>query len=46
LRSLEAGIRRTEQRLQEFERAHHMDTAEFISRYENNELGETLELAE
>jgi hypothetical protein len=46
LRLLEAGIRRTEQRLQEFEREHHMDTAEFISRYENDEFGETLEFAE
>jgi hypothetical protein len=45
LRLLEAGIRRTEQRLREFEQARHMTTAELIARYENNELSETLEIA-
>jgi phage shock protein A len=46
LRSLEAGIQRTEQRLSEFEQKHQMSTAEFVVRYENDELPETLEFAE
>jgi phage shock protein A len=46
LRLLEAGVCRTEQRLQEFEQGHHITTAELISRYENDELPETLEFAE
>lgn len=46
LRLLEAGVRRTEQRLQEFERGRQMTTAEFVARYEKNELPETLEFAE
>jgi hypothetical protein len=46
LRLLEAGIRRTKQRLEEFEREHSMSTSEFISRYESGELAENLELAE
>ena len=46
LRLLEAGIQRTEQRLREFEHTHQMSTAEFVARYENDELPETLELAE
>jgi hypothetical protein len=46
LRSTEAGIQTTEQRLQEFEQKYHIPTAEFIQRYENDEFQETLELAE
>jgi len=46
LRLLEAGIRRTKQRLAQYEQARHMTTAGFIARYENDELPETLELAE
>jgi hypothetical protein len=46
LRLLEVGIQRTEQRLRELERTHQMSTAEFVARYENNELPETLEFAE
>lgn len=46
LRSLEAGIQRTEQRLREFEHKHQMTTVEFIAQYENDELPETLEFAE
>src|SRR5258706_9814030 len=46
LRLLEVGIQRTEQRLSEFEQAHHLQTAEFVTRYENDELPETLEFAE
>lgn len=46
LRLLEAGIRRTERRLREFEATHRMSTREFVRRFENDEFGETLELAE
>ncbi|MCX6032052.1 MAG: hypothetical protein NT169_22490 [Chloroflexi bacterium] len=46
VRLLEVGIRRTERRLREFETAHRMPTREFVRRFENDELGETLELAE
>ncbi len=46
LHMLEAAIRRTEGRLQGFEAAHRMSSAEFLERYENDELPETLELAE
>lgn len=45
-RLLEVGIRRTERRLREFETTHRMTTREFVRRFENDELGETLELAE
>ena len=46
IRLLEAGIRRTEQRLQDFEAQYEMATEEFLRRYENDELQETLDLAE
>jgi hypothetical protein len=46
LRLLEAGIRRTERRLREFEKVHHMSTAEFVRRFEDDEWDETLERAE
>jgi phage shock protein A len=46
LRLLEAGIRRTEQRLQEFEAQYDLSSAEFVCRYEQDELGETLQFAE
>lgn len=46
LRLLETGIRRTEQRLQEFETKYRLKTAEFLQQYENDQLAETLELAE
>ncbi len=46
LRLLEAGIRRTEQRLYEFEAKYQLPTAEFIRRFENDEFEGTLELAE
>jgi hypothetical protein len=46
LRLLEAGIRRSEQRLQEFETRYSLSTIDFIQRYENDELEETLEFAE
>jgi hypothetical protein len=46
VRLLEVGIRRTERRLREFETTHQMTTNNFVRRFENDELGETLELAE
>ena len=46
LRLLEAGIHRAEQKLQEFESRYGLPSAEFIRRYEQDELEETLEFAE
>lgn len=46
LRSTEAGIQRTEQRLREFEDTYQLSTVEFLHRYENDEFQETLELDE
>jgi phage shock protein A len=46
LRLLEVGIRRTEQKVQEFETRYGLPSAEFIRRYEQDELEETLEFAE
>jgi hypothetical protein len=46
LRLLEAGIRRTEQRLGKFEEKYALATSEFIRRFENDEFAETLEFAE
>ena len=46
LRLVEAGIRRTEQKLQEFEARYGRRSEEFIRRYEQDELEETLEFAE
>jgi phage shock protein A len=46
LRLLEAGIRRAEQRLQEFEAQYDLSSAEFIRCYEQDELEETLQSAE
>jgi hypothetical protein len=43
---LEAGIRRTEERLTVFEAKYELPTVEFIRRYENDEFEETLEFAE
>ncbi len=45
-RLLQAGIRRTEARLRAFETEHGWPSAEFVRRYENDELPETLEFAE
>lgn len=44
--SLEDGIRRTEQRIKEFENKYQMSTEEFLRRYENDEIQETLEIDE
>jgi hypothetical protein len=46
LRLLEAGVRRSDLRLQEFEAHYGLATADFVQRYENDELEETLEFAE
>ena len=46
LRLLEAGIRRSKQRLQEFETRYGLSTRDVIQRYENGALEETLEFTE
>jgi hypothetical protein len=46
LRLLEAGMRRTEQSIRKFEEKFHLSTQEFISRYENDEMKETMDYAE
>jgi len=43
LRLLEAGIRRSEERLRAFEAKYNLSSQEFLWRYENDELPETLE---
>lgn len=46
LRLLEAAIKRTEERLRTFENAHDMSSADFLVRYESDELAETLDFAD
>lgn len=46
VRLLEVAIRRTERRLREFEATYGMTTKDFLLRFENDELDETLEYAE
>ncbi len=46
LRLVEAAIRQTEQRIKQFESAYQMESKEFIDRFENDELEETLEFIE
>jgi len=46
LRLLQAGIRQTEERLKKFENQFQMNTQDFISRYENDEIKETLDKGE
>ena len=46
MRLLEVGIHLTERRLREFETVHQMTTKDFMGHFENDELDETLELAE
>jgi phage shock protein A len=46
LRLLEAGIRRTEQNMRTFEEKFHLSTQEFIARYENDEMEESLDYAD
>ncbi len=45
-RLLQAGIGRTEQRLREFETKYALSSTEFLHRYENDELQETLDFVE
>jgi hypothetical protein len=46
LRLLDAATNRSEKRLRVFEKKHRMSTQEFVQRYEQDELQETLEFAE
>jgi len=46
LRLLEAGIRQAEERIHKFEKKYKMITREFISRYESDEMEETMDFAE
>ncbi len=46
LRLLEAGVQRAEQRVRSFEAQYGLKTSEFIEKYENDEIEETLEFAE
>lgn len=46
LRMLEVAIQRTEKRLSDFDAAHRMSSAQFVQRYENDDLPETLEFDE
>ena len=46
LHLLEAGTRWTEQSIWKFEEKFHLSTQEFISRYENDEMKETMDYAE
>jgi len=46
LRILQAGIRRTQQRLADFEAQYGITTEEFLRRHRNDAMGETLETIE
>ena len=46
IRLLEVGLRRSQQRLQQFEAQYGLSTSQFIQRYENDEMKESLEFAE
>jgi len=46
LRLMEASIRQAELKLQEFEKRYQIHTQEFISRYENDEMTETMDFVE
>jgi hypothetical protein len=46
LRLLQTGIRRTEQRLRAFETQYGLSSQEFLRRYEDDELPESLDFAE
>ena len=46
LRLLEAGLLQTAQRLKQFEKKFNVKTSDFIRRYENDEIEETLDAAE
>ncbi len=46
LRLLQVGIRRTEERVQAFEAKYGLSSQEFLRRYKDDELPETLDYAE
>lgn len=46
LRLLQVAIRRTEQRLEQFERTYNLATDEFVRQFENDELEETLDFTD
>lgn len=46
LRLLQAGIRRTEERIRAFEARYALSSQEFLRRYEDGDLPETLDYAE
>jgi hypothetical protein len=46
LRELEAGIKRTQERIDFFENKYQMQTGEFLRQFENNELSHTLDFDE
>lgn len=46
LESVKAGIKKTEERLQEFETKYHLSTEEFIARFNNNELSHSFDFDE
>ncbi len=46
LRMMQAGIRRTQQRIADFEAQYGITTEEFLQRYRNDEMDETLETIE
>jgi len=46
LRSIETGIKRTQERLQEFETKYQLSTAEFLRRFENDEFNHTFDFDE
>jgi len=44
LRALEDGIRRTEERIQEFETKYQLSTEEFLRRFENDEIQHSVDM--
>ena len=46
LRVIQTGIKRTEQRLRGFEKKYELGSSEFLRRYENDKLSDSLEFAE
>ena len=46
LRELDAGIKRTQERLNSFENKYQMQTQEFLRQFENNQLEHTLDFDE
>jgi deoxyribodipyrimidine photolyase-like uncharacterized protein len=46
LQSLEAGIKRTEERIKSFENQYQLSTEEFLTRFNNEELSHSLDFDE